>query len=309
MAHARWLTALLLTLAAAAEARAQIYLPYGYGGSYYSRGFRIGYHRHRHHRYGFSVSAYAGGYGWYSAPVIGPYFAAPYGVTVNRINVIYQPPPTVIVAESRRDRPRSLADETAGVDLDETDPVTLKPRKADEDDRPLPRRPARPPVKKIRKPQPPPPPADDEDIDLLEAGRKAFTDRVYGLAAQRFRQAALDDPRDHLARFYLAQAQFALGKYRDAVKSIEAGMDLKKGWPAARFHARELYGKNDIDFLGHLKRLEDVLDKHPADPVLLFLRAYELWFDGKRAKARPLFRQAKKRAADPAYINQFLNSP
>jgi tetratricopeptide (TPR) repeat protein len=309
MAYARWPALLLLCLAGTAEARAQFYVP----SSYYGGGFLFRGHRHRHHhrfRFGFSA------YGYYGTAVIGPYFytpLAPPGTTVNNVNIIYQPPPqTIVVNPPRAEQPRTLEEETAGVDLDETDPVTLKPLPKDRRKRPErlppPVKKVDKPVKKVRKPVklPPPPKDDDADVDPIAAGKKAFADGLYGLAAQRFRQAVLADPRDHLARFLLAQAQFALAKYRDAVESIEAGLDRKKDWPDSGFRVRTLYGKNDDHFLGQLKRLEEVIDKHPKDPDLLFLRAYELWFDGKRNKARAIFRKAKKLAADPAYINRFL---
>jgi hypothetical protein len=39
---------------------------------------------------------------------------------------------------------------------------------------------------------------------------------------------------------------------------------------------------------------------------LLFLYAYELWFDGRRIEAIPLFRQARLMTADTTFIDRFL---
>jgi hypothetical protein len=106
----------------------------------------------------------------------------------------------------------------------------------------------------------------------------------------------------------LAQALFALGKYRDALNAIHAGMDLKNNWPTEDFPPRALYKANAADFLEHLKRLEALVEKHPKDTVLLFVLAYELWFDGQRDKAAPLFRKAKQFAPNPDYCDRFLKA-
>jgi tetratricopeptide (TPR) repeat protein len=120
--------------------------------------------------------------------------------------------------------------------------------------------------------------------------------------------AVAADPVDPRAPFLLAQAQFALGKYFDAVHAIQAGMDRRKDWPTARFGARELYGGNEGDFRDHLKRLEEAAEAQPRDRFLLFLLAYELWFDGKRERAAIIFRRAKKLTRNPAYIDPFLTA-
>jgi hypothetical protein len=306
MAHARWLTALVVPLTWLAESRGQVRIyanPYDYGSIGLSRGLGFSYHRHR-----LSIKGFAGSF--YTGRLYGPGYYGPlppaYGVGVNGI-VIYQPPTVVINSQSREE---SDPYDTTGIDLDEIDPVTMKPRKQELAREKLPEGPV-PAVKQPAKPMPVLPKLKDEprppaEIHLIEQGKKTFADKAYGLAAQHFRLAAEDKPRDATAWFLLAQAQFALGKYRDAVGSIHAGMDLKPDWPRAKFSSRQLYQANDVDFLGHLKRLEDVVDTRPDDPVLLFLLAYELWFDGKPAKARPLFEKAKRLAKDPAYCNRFL---
>ncbi len=318
MAHARWLLALSVALAALAEARAQPVFfgnPYA-GGVTVSRGIGFSYGRRHLRISGFYGATYSGyGYG----PVIyGPY---PYGaVTINRVNIISTPPPTVIINNNNVVNAAPAQDPTAGVDLDEVDPQTLRPRRPPRERRVVPEQPARPmPEEKPRpqavvprpeaRPRPPlPPPVEDPDRDAtaLDLGRRAFAAREYGLAAHHFRQAAQEDAKAALPLFLLAQAQFAVGKYRDATLAIHAGLERDKDWPTARFSARELYKANEVDFLGHLKRLEETADQHPRDPVLLFLLAYELWFDGKQDKARPIFARARKVTRDPGDIDLFL---
>jgi hypothetical protein len=274
-----------------------------------------------------------GSVGFYTPGYVG---VMPYGPSFRQITIYYgpssqptpQPVPVPVIQQP---------DELAGVDLDN---VQVRPRLRDlgrglpgpgEDaPRNLPGdpasvfRPVRPgdrdlarqpfvipePARAPRKPLPePPPPADnprDEVARLLGLGNAAFTAQEYGRAAQRFRQATVVDPAQPMPYFLLAQAQFALGKYRDAVASIHAGMRLKRDWPSARFPVRDLYGPNPADYTAHLRQLQDALAQNPADPVLLFLYAHQLWFDGQQDEARKVFRRAKAVAPDTTYIDRFL---
>jgi hypothetical protein len=313
MALARWLTVGWLVLAGTAGARAQVFFN-PYGGPAFS-GVRV--KHHRHHR---SLVGYLGGsWGFGTAGtglVLGPY--SPTGVmTVNRVQVIVPPPTTTIIINNsvHGDFRDADGDDMSPIDLDTTDPVTMKPRKPppEEPERPAVARRPEPERPRLPPPEPPMPPAKEEPednvTDPVELGKRAFANREYGLAAQRFRQAAQADLAAPLPQFLLARAQFALGKYRDAFEAIRAGLDLKRDWPRERFPPRDLYKGNDVEFLGHLKRLEDLVEKHPNDPVLLFVLAYELWFDGRRDKARALFRKVRKLLPDPAYADRFLKAP
>jgi tetratricopeptide (TPR) repeat protein len=143
---------------------------------------------------------------------------------------------------------------------------------------------------------------------LLAQGREAFVAFEYGRAAMRFRRAALLRPREALPHFLLAQTLLALGKYHEARDAIHAGLALRPDWPNARFQPLELYGPHVADYPDHLATLEATLLRHPNDPVLLFLYAYQLWFDGRKDEAGPLFRRALPGAADPAVIDRFLRA-
>jgi thioredoxin-like negative regulator of GroEL len=159
-------------------------------------------------------------------------------------------------------------------------------------------------------PRPPAPEADPkaEYERLLEQGREAFRRLEYGRAAARFRQATRVAPDQPLAHFLLAQVQLALGKYHEASDAIHAGMALAPDWPRAPFRPLDLYGQHVADYPEHLARLEAALARHPDDPVLLFLHAYQLWFDGRRDEAGPAFRRALPGAADPEVIDRFLRA-
>ena len=121
--------------------------------------------------------------------------------------------------------------------------------------------------------------------------------------------AAALRPREALPHFLLAQTLLALGKYHEARDAIHAGMALRPDWPNARFQPLELYGPHVADYPDHLATLEATLHRHPNDPVLLFLYAYQLWFDGRKDEARVLFLRARPRAADRGIIDRFLRTP
>jgi hypothetical protein len=151
--------------------------------------------------------------------------------------------------------------------------------------------------------------AGPERNDPLFMGRQTFAGREYGRAARFFKQAGEAHPDNAVAHFLLAQAQLALGKYRDAVASIHAGLRLDKEWPNSRFKPAALYGANAADYGEHRAELQEALKRRPDDPVLLFLSAYQLWFDGQEDEARRLFGQARKLVTEPRFIDLFLIGP
>src|SRR5262249_40252791 len=90
--------------------------------------------------------------------------------------------------------------------------------------------------------------------------------------------------------------------------SIHAGLRLRPIWPTSRFRVREVYGPNAEDFTAHFQQLQEALAKRRNDPVLLFLTAYQLWFDGREDEARPLFQRALPLVAEPRFIQMFLQA-
>jgi hypothetical protein len=265
---------------------------------------------------------YLGSYGFY------PYGISPYGVTtIRQVTLVYSPPTVVVVPRSRvlfeqddDDPPRRR------LDARPRDPVPP----AEERQRPgpeaLPVQPMRQePPPKVEPPLPPPPPRPpelpmppapfdnprDEYARLVGLGRTAFATMQYGRAAGRFRQAIALVANEPLAHLLLAQAHFASGKYHDAHDAILAGLALQPDYPGSRFRPRELYGANADDFLTHLQRLTDARQRHPDDPVLLFLSAHQLWFDGRKDEARPLFRRLLAAGAGPGRdaAERFLRAP
>ena len=140
----------------------------------------------------------------------------------------------------------------------------------------------------------------------MELGRDAFAQAEFGRAQERFRQAVKAAPQQSAAHFSLAQSQFAVGKYREAVASILQGLKTRPDWPKARFQPRESYGNNPGLFDKHLQALKDALDARPDDAGLLFLYGYQLWFDGRSKEAIPILEKALERTTDPEPIQLFL---
>lgn len=165
-----------------------------------------------------------------------------------------------------------------------------------------------PPHAEDEPPPPPPPDPKEEYARHFHLGQEAFAAGEYGRAAHRLRLAAAARPDEPLAHFLLAQALMALGQYREAVAEVQRGMELRPDWPTTGPRPLEAYGDQAADYLGHLRRLEAALAKHPDDPVLLFLSAYFLWFDGRKEEARPLFQRAAPLAPDRNAINRFLQA-
>jgi Flp pilus assembly protein TadD len=149
--------------------------------------------------------------------------------------------------------------------------------------------------------------ANRADADrLVETGRTAFADGQYGRALERFRRAAEITPNEPSAHYLVSQAHFALGKYREAVAAIAAGMALRADWSEARFHSRDLYGPKPANFDLHLADLRRAVEMFPEDATLLFLLGHQLWFDGKHGEAKPLILKARAVGKDQTPAGAFV---
>jgi len=235
------------------------------------------------------------------------------------IPVVVTPPPVVVVEQAEpefvdpnfdvirpRRIPRAQEDEGTGDDLFAR--MRALPRKekaaAPEPERvPQPHVAAADPAAPAPAPKPP-----DKNAGQLALGKYAFAIKEYGRAERRFTQAIVDGPDYALAQFLDGQALFALGKYQEAVLAIQAGMRLRPNWPSAQFRPRELYGADAPDFTEQLQHLEEVLERNPRDPVVPFLFAYELWFDGRQEEARTIFSRAAAVTPDRTFIDAFLSA-
>jgi tetratricopeptide (TPR) repeat protein len=154
-------------------------------------------------------------------------------------------------------------------------------------------------------------PEDDpkaENARLVALGKAAFADGEYGRAVGRFSQGVRIAPREPLAHFLLAEALFATGSYVESVEAIHRGLALQPDWPAMGLRPLQLYGGNIAEYPAHLGRLETALANNPNDAALLFLWAYQLWFDGRRHEAHEALEKARRAGADADDINLFLRA-
>ncbi|MCE9533983.1 MAG: tetratricopeptide repeat protein [Planctomycetes bacterium] len=306
----------LLVLFAAKPVHAQVFIgPTGFG--YFSGGGVSFNYRSRHlHFSAFSGSgfyyrqsyfnSYAFG-GFYPPLYPGPWFGPP---------IFYPPPPPIVFVPQPILIPQPIiiqARAEEAVEEPRVDPerflvirpnqppnpparVERKPKEVDlgikPADFPLARGPAKNPV--------------IEADRRIELGRGAFAKGEYGPALEHFRFATIVQPEESAAYFLLAEAQFAIGKYDDAVASILKGLKRRPDWPRAKFRPRDLYDQNPAAFDAHIGNLRAALARDADDYRLLFLLGVQLWFDGRRAEAEPLIQNAAKRAKDPAPIEAFV---
>jgi hypothetical protein len=323
MKCARGWAALLVLLGVVAGAPAQGLWPASPGG------FAVGFGGHGRHGH---VSLLLSGGGYYASPY---FFSPAYALPVSRVTVVqvYAPPPIVLGDEGVMPldlRPRRPPELIEAPERPAEPPLPgafaggfrpVRPEERARAQQPVPPAPkpedrpkAEPPKAKPpdqgapELPHPPLPEADPqaESARLVALGREAFAAGEHGRAAARFRQATEAAPDEPLPHFLLAQADLALGKYDEAVEAVQNGMRRRPDWPTAAFRPVELYNGHVADWPEHLRRLADARARHPDDPVLLFLEAYELWFDGRRDEARPLFQRAAARAADRSFSERFL---
>jgi tetratricopeptide (TPR) repeat protein len=157
-----------------------------------------------------------------------------------------------------------------------------------------------------------PPPAADKDEESerqIRLGRESFASGQIGRAAEQFQRAIDASPKRALPYFLLGQARFALGRYREAVVSILAGLKLEPNWPNTVFNPRDLYEGNAADAALDLDQLHQAAERNPDEPALSFLYGYQLWLNGRRAEARKYFDRALASTADPTPIRLFLNAP
>ena len=259
------------------------------------------------------------GNGYFAAPILIPAseWGYPYVIVEPRVSVR-------VITPAAAPRVLAPALDLSGIDLD-----VAPPPWAGEFERPKhePRRAPKPRPEEAAKRIEPVPvkeaPARPKPVDLLEPkadpieegqrlsmlGLAAFRSREYGLAARKFNQALDLDPAASRAHFFLGQAYFALGKYRDAVQAIGLGLGLDPAWPKNPFRPRfDLYLDHPEDWQRHLVLLEDTQARQPKDVGYMFLLAHQRWFDDQRDDAGKLFGQVRTLVADPTLVDLFLKT-
>jgi hypothetical protein len=253
---------------------------------------------------GRSVRYVAYGYGY-----------VPYGYPLVRVRVLVAAPPIVVVVPAVPAGLPALGDpvpvgkDDEALPFNPNDIMVIRPKPGGVKNLP-PLREAPVAAGPMRKMPPADPRAGEPPpivVPTVDPGRGAFLAGEYGRAAERFEQAIRDEPQKAENLFLLAQAQFALGKYREATATVLAGMKLQPDWPAAKFDLRGLYGNNVADLALHMERLRFAAERNADEPALLFLYGHQLWFMGRRDEAKTYFRKAAPLTTDPRPIERFLS--
>ncbi len=314
MARMLWVATLLGFGVAVGQVRAQGFIVLNpYAASFESSAgfsatqFGLVYHRH-HLGLAFNVtgfSSYSSGYYTFAPYLAGPGYMIIRGPLGGGIFVQPQLPPPLLPPLNPNQRAaewimrqRALLDPMPPKE----GPIIVKIEKKEE-------KPPAPPPRNVLPPPAENPDPKDDLARLLRLGRDAYAQEGYGRAVQRFLQAADADPKNAEAQFLAGEAMFAIGKYREAVAAIQRGLLLNPRWPTQAFRPLELYGPNVADYAEHMFNLESALATQPNDPDLLFLTAYQLWFDGRKDEARHYFRDALRQGANAAAVQLFLQIP
>jgi tetratricopeptide (TPR) repeat protein len=166
--------------------------------------------------------------------------------------------------------------------------------------------PEKPAIKEARPLQDHRPPNPPLPIDLVSRGKQAFAAQEYQRAERFFQRATANDPGFPLAHFFLAQARFALHKYREAGDAILSGLRTQGDWPKSKFGLEDLYAGHRRDLQEQLVHLRNLLDRKPPDPTLLNLYAYQLWFAGHPDEATIYFLRAAEIDPNKTWINFFV---
>ncbi len=127
----------------------------------------------------------------------------------------------------------------------------------------------------------------------IDAGDADFILKRFQQALSHYRQAATAARDLAAAQFRQAFALLAMGKYSDAVKSIERGLQLDPDWPDSDFRLDEIYGDNKPLKQLHLDALKNAVAAQPHDAEALFLLGVFLYFDGQSAASTRFFHRAE----------------
>jgi len=317
MKRASWILSLLLGIAGANQARAQFFFsnsvvvgpfggsrsfvrigPYRSFGGFYSRWYFPSFYYPSY----WWADPYWGSDSYYSNPTIIIHSPAP-AAPAPRQGDVEAPKGQLILlprkddaAEKAKPEPPLPGKEAGGF-------RPLQPEDRARALQPMPAEVPKPPEPRPPEPLKEPPPVP---MDLVSRGKQALAAQEYGRAERLFQLATRKETQTPLGYFLLAQAQFALAKYEEAMHSIQAGLQLLPDWPKSDFRPEALYGPHRGDFQEQLDHLRQLITRKPSDPALLFVLAYELWFTGRQEEAKPFFQRARDNASDKTGIDLFL---
>ncbi len=153
-------------------------------------------------------------------------------------------------------------------------------------------------------------------VEVLRTGADSFEDYMrlgdyrffmgdYTRAAEAYRSAHKEDPRDPFALFALAHASFANGESRLAARYLRSALALEPGWGLYEFRLEEFYG-DPSEFGRHRANLERQVELRPDAAELKFLLAYIYYFTGRYADATDLLVDVVRQDPEFPRADQFL---
>ncbi len=118
-------------------------------------------------------------------------------------------------------------------------------------------------------------------VDYVSAGKQAFRAGQYQLALRHWQHALVDSPNNGGVELLLAQALFALGKYDDAAKAIQAAMQMlpENEWDKVVTNYVRVYA-NIQNYKDQLKALENARNAKPDEPAMRFVLGYHFGYLG-----------------------------
>ncbi len=137
--------------------------------------------------------------------------------------------------------------------------------------------------------------------DAMNAGRKAFASRQYGLAIRQFLLAATLDQGDPVARLEAAHAQVALGGFDPAVRLLRRAFELERRIVYLPMDLRSAYARVE-DFHDHVKSVRRAALADAKNAEGWFLLGYYHYFSADMEEASAAFGKAVElRPRDPLY--------
>lgn len=129
---------------------------------------------------------------------------------------------------------------------------------------------------------------NESAMSQLQTGVTAFRNRDYLGASDAFRKAMLAERNNSLAKFAMANAQFALGEYGYASFLIRRAMELRPNWPWIGSDLRDMYSEPD-DLEEQRLALDSFITTHPDDVDAKMLQGYVAFFSGDIEAAESAF--------------------
>lgn len=142
----------------------------------------------------------------------------------------------------------------------------------------------------------------------LRLGNHSFSEGKYANALRHFETASAAVPLEALPLFHMAEAYIATAQYPKAAMCVQKGLRWMPRWVTADFSPELLYADRVEDRKKHMKALEDFAKKNPHDDSILFLLAYQYWFNNQKEEAVKTFKRASTLAMDTTLIDLFLKA-